>query len=43
MTTAPSAIPRTLSMLIKDKQIYWDLVEFIKDIKKHPWKLILKH
>ena len=32
----------SLSMLLKDKQLYWDLIEFIKDIKHHPWKLILK-
>lgn len=32
----------SLSMLMKDKQIYWDLVEMIKDVKKHPWKLIIK-
>lgn len=32
----------SLSMLMKDKQIYWDLVELIKDVKKHPWKLLLK-
>ena len=32
----------SLHMLMKDKQLYWDLVEMIKDVKKHPWKLILK-
>lgn len=32
----------SLSMLMKDKQLYWDLVELIKDVKKHPWKLIIK-
>ena len=32
----------SIGMLIKDKQLYWDLVEMIKDVKKHPWKLLIK-
>lgn len=30
----------TIGALLNDKEIYDDLIEFIKDIKRHPWKLL---
>jgi hypothetical protein len=28
--------------LLSDREIYDDLVAFMKDVKRHPWKLLLK-
>lgn len=32
----------TVGGLLSDREIYDDLVAFMKDVKRHPWKLLLK-
>lgn len=32
----------TLGALLKDREIYDDLIALMKDLKRHPWKLLLK-
>lgn len=31
-----------VAMLLKDREIYYDLKELVRDLRKHPWKVIWK-
>jgi phospholipid/cholesterol/gamma-HCH transport system substrate-binding protein len=31
-----------LAMLLKDREIYYDLKELVRDLRKHPWKVLWK-